>query len=648
MDLHSDNRAAHIAPGSRPSVPYGQACTNCSKAKCKCIGRGHGAPCERCSRLHKECRPSVSVRKRTARRSTAGRTAQLEEKLDDLVSILRAQTAGNPAASSAYSQVSVNTALDMSEYMRNNLISPDETSKTHEIPTATSYPTPSSVASHNDVGLEPAQAEETLQLFREQHLKFFPFVYIPPETAAVQLQQRRPFLWLNIRTICCKSASQQQVLGLRCREILAQKTLVDLDRDIDLLLGLLTYIGWAMHHFSGKPYLVSLSNLAISLVTDLRLDKPVQDTPSKEMSCFKTPYNFRPFTATHPRTNEERRAVLACFIFCSTVSSFLRSQSLRWNPQIEEMLEKLGAEPECTGDELLVAMTKVYKIHEEIAQATWRSPENYGNPMSSRPPPVLYVKALRANLEEIKRDLPPSLVGNKVIASFFYTAELTIADMPLWHTNSSLTCMQSPPKPSPSNNGDLTKLDAYYATMQACKACLDNFLSFEPAEFIGLSFPLVLHFGRSTQVLYRLLLADDPDWDRAIVRDTVDLLDIMERGAASYEQVAELYGIESDGPGEGEECLDFYTKCANALRATIPIWGATLDQLGVGRSGAGARGAAGVGTTGGAGAAAAAGVGQAGASMAPIMMDQSGFGLAEYMDFENDAWMTDILRTWDG
>src|SRR5687768_4134419 len=77
-------------PSPAPSAGYGRSCTNCSRAKCKCILRPDGQICERCHRLRKDCQPMVSSRKRTVKKSSSSRTAQLEEKLDDLVSILRA------------------------------------------------------------------------------------------------------------------------------------------------------------------------------------------------------------------------------------------------------------------------------------------------------------------------------------------------------------------------------------------------------------------------------------------------------------------------------------------------------------------------------------------------------------------------------
>lgn len=66
-------------------------------------------PCSSCCRLNKQCQPSIPVRKRNPRKTQPSRAAYLEEKLDDLVSLIRSQAsryadsndATPPAASSA-------------------------------------------------------------------------------------------------------------------------------------------------------------------------------------------------------------------------------------------------------------------------------------------------------------------------------------------------------------------------------------------------------------------------------------------------------------------------------------------------------------------------------------------------------------------
>ncbi|KAI0884169.1 uncharacterized protein GGS22DRAFT_19950 [Annulohypoxylon maeteangense] len=667
MDLDSTGSTSggQVTLHGRKSVPYGQACTNCSKAKCKCINRGVlGSICERCQRLGKQCVPSVSVRKRAVRRPAAERTAHLEEKLDDLVSILRAQAAGTPPTGAYRAGASddlpdpgidpdanAGPAMELDPTIGVVPVPGDKAaSNTQPLPlpppveaafctrftSMNSYPTPPSIASSQDGGPSPVEAEEILRVFQDRFLPFFPFVYIPPETTVAQLQQERPLLWLTIACTCSKSQERKAAYSQKIREYLAQKMMIDLDRNIDLLLGVVCYLGWGMHHFTGKPYINAYINMAVTIVADLRLDKPPQDNFYRELHCFKPTYGYPKVLSTH-RTNEERRATLACFILCSGISNFLRTQTMRWTPHMEDSLQKLAASPETPNDELLVVMVRTYRIQEDIAQITWRAADHSGNSNSVKAPPFIYVKALRANLEAIKEELPASLKDNKVVLSHLYAAEIAIADMSLWNVNPWLTA--HPPRPAPisgsSGNGiDVGKLDAYYSSLQASKASLENFLSFAPGEYMCLSMSLTLHFGRATQTVYRLMVVDDPEWDRNIVKAAIDLMSVMERTANRFLQVPQICGIEtSDDP----EMLDYYTKAANALRATIPSWTATLEQLGCVSS-----------ATATAVAAASTPVSGAGAGAETMFPPGTAIPELSSMEWLDDPWLTDMLRSWEG
>jgi hypothetical protein len=59
-----------------------------------------------------------------------------------------------------------------------------------------------------------------------------------------QLQRERPLLWLCIWANGCKSMAQQRIIEAKIRETLAQRVLVDLERSLDLLLGLIAYLCW--------------------------------------------------------------------------------------------------------------------------------------------------------------------------------------------------------------------------------------------------------------------------------------------------------------------------------------------------------------------------------------------------------------------
>ena len=180
----------------RESALYGHACAGCSKAKCRCIGRGPGISCERCHRLSKDCQPSGVVRKRLARRP-ANKTARLEEKLDDLVTLLKTQATTSTSDTTAGStgsqneQVVVNSetrpAIGAWEYPQqsqlNGAVPPLHTAAgSGTLPAASSiFATPNWINPLYSSELSLTQAEGYLGTFRRYHLDAYPFVYIPPE-----------------------------------------------------------------------------------------------------------------------------------------------------------------------------------------------------------------------------------------------------------------------------------------------------------------------------------------------------------------------------------------------------------------------------------------------------------------------------------
>lgn len=229
---------------NRTSAPYGQACTNCAKAKCKCIlvhqpntgsTRGSRPICERCARLGRECKPSSSIRRRGAavsKRTTgsgsasgrgssnvsvASRAANLEQRLEDLVAILKAQATSVPPSSTTQASSSHSDAGEPRQHggrpervgaeFRATTSPASSSSRivpggpTVVTPASTAYAacsttnsTPSPVPGPgqgsmpvDDTHVPSLEAEETLAFFREHHLKLFPFVYLPPEMTYVSI-----------------------------------------------------------------------------------------------------------------------------------------------------------------------------------------------------------------------------------------------------------------------------------------------------------------------------------------------------------------------------------------------------------------------------------------------------------------------------
>jgi hypothetical protein len=88
------------------------------------------------------------------------------------------------------------------------------------------------------------EAEECLRVFRAQYLPTFPCVYIPPSVTAEQLREEGPMLWLSIMVVTCQSPSRQVVLGDTLQRIVAQKVVIEHEKSMDILLGLIVFLGW--------------------------------------------------------------------------------------------------------------------------------------------------------------------------------------------------------------------------------------------------------------------------------------------------------------------------------------------------------------------------------------------------------------------
>ncbi len=106
-----------------------------------------------------------------------------------------------------------------------------------------------------DTQISTSEADECLATFRGFTSRYFPFIHLPLSLSAQQLRTERPFLWLNIVAITTKSSSQQQRLGALIRQHVAQNMIIETEKSIDLLLGLLAFLSWYVSKTTSNQYL---------------------------------------------------------------------------------------------------------------------------------------------------------------------------------------------------------------------------------------------------------------------------------------------------------------------------------------------------------------------------------------------------------
>ena len=123
--------------------------------------------------------------------------------------------------------------------------------------------------------------------------------------------------------------------------------------------------------------------------------------------------------------------------------------------------------------------------------------------------------------------------------------------------------------PSVYSGSEYKRIGYLHACLQATKSYLDHFHKFDAAAITVCCSSIMFHFACTMKVLYRLLLLEDPGWDRVEARKEVDIIYHLEQVAGKFEQAHLAAGFTDNEDTEG----DIFKRGAAALRLTVPMWG---------------------------------------------------------------------------
>ncbi|KAK3385785.1 hypothetical protein B0H63DRAFT_560308 [Podospora didyma] len=547
-------------------APYGQACVNCSRSKSKCMRRTAGGPCHRCCRRgqESECRPNATTHpsgpRRKAAKKLTSRTTQLEAKLDSLVTLLQSKTAAQRSSNAL-------------------LLSPDNTiespNTSHQSPPppdpiapSTSRTTTSNTDPDEHSEVSPQEADECLAHFRSK-LRYFPIVHVAPDATAAQLQVDRPYLWLAILAVSVQSSSRQLALGGKLRRLAADSILIHNERSFDMLLALLTYLGWPQFQQNNQPFLGMYSHLILGLVHDLGLDKPpLRGDEPHAIACLRS-YGmaFRCSTWVTARTMEERRATLAAYVVTSGVSSFIRKiDPLRWTPYMEESLQMLEERKETPNDAVLACLVRLKLIGDEATKPPWppAPPSEH-----LRLVQTFQMKALQSRIDDIRRSLPAEMLADQVVQLHLLHTELEVSELVLWMQPSKST-----------TNSDPQRLHMLTTCVHNIRAWFDIFLQLSPAPYFLVGFSIWVQFIHVLVSLYRLSILDEQNWDRNLVRSTVDVIKMMDEVIQRFECIgsgeADFGVVIGSGSGEGggdhTDRVQPFSFAVRQIRALKAVW----------------------------------------------------------------------------
>ncbi|KAF3768884.1 hypothetical protein M406DRAFT_237415, partial [Cryphonectria parasitica EP155] len=514
----------------------GKACTNCARVKCKCILRADGNDCERCHRLGKVCKLSAPMKQRGPKRGAASRSARLEEKLDDLVALLRA---GNLPMAPTQRDHAVRTSVNSDDRV--------------DSPSISLVSTPSSTDDHEDYSEDdasPSQADESLARFRDEMITFTPFIYIDPGIRAVNVRRTYPFLWLNIMGVTSKAVKTRNSLSLRIRRIIIEKVVAGGERSLDLLFGLLTFVNWLVrvHLFPMDKQFASLaSQLAVSLIWDMGLQMP----PPEHLAHFSLDVNTQ--SSRRERTMEEKRAVLGAFIITSVLSqTFKSADGFRWSPYLDEYLDHLTKYSTVPQDAVLVRQVKMQLIVTQCRYSSWK--------IRNLEIPTGWVQSLQLQLDEIADPANQTKLSATTQIGLYHYTTLTIRE---WVMAKS---------PSPSHEPDLGRYEMCQRCVHSVKAWLDIFFAMPLHMYASVPYSTYSQLCYVVRFLHHMTTTRDASWSPAAAQEALDPLDTLDRVIHTFETVAAAFATECPGNVE-DQGLSLSIKKFKALKAS---WEAEL------------------------------------------------------------------------
>ncbi len=96
-----------------------------------------------------------------------------------------------------------------------------------------------------DFGIE--DPDILLKIFRTEMLPNFPFIAISEGTAAETLRHESPSLFTSIIAVSSRNSAQQAIFGKMVMQQLAERIVVNGERNMDLLQSVLVYAAWYVY-----------------------------------------------------------------------------------------------------------------------------------------------------------------------------------------------------------------------------------------------------------------------------------------------------------------------------------------------------------------------------------------------------------------
>ncbi|KAJ5767270.1 uncharacterized protein N7511_004886 [Penicillium nucicola] len=457
--------------------PMSKTCQSCADSKVRCVRTVNATgACNRCLRLGREC-----LFRQTGRRFNGfqkdRKIKALESKITELMADRTAPVVENETNLHILSTIATDGNITAEDIIGGGILT---------IETAESY----------------------LQNFKTKMTPNFPFVVVAPSISIMQLHQEKPFLCLTIlASAAYDNMPLQRALGEEIKKFIASRMLLNGKVSFDLLQGLLVFLAWS-HYYSRPHRYTQFLQLALSLIVDLRLDRPPQTRVWKTGLRFGLKYNMDEQLLDRPHWgSDEQRAVLGCYYLSSSIAVLVQKHStFAHMPYLEECCRSLSQGNEYQHDEYISYIIRLQFIAEKIDSFSAKHGIELDHPGSGS---ELYIMNLKSELEGFYRQLPFNVDENSLLATQYHATGLSLYQVCLTNAKQTLR----PDYASPT-----WRIDMSLAAQISANAILAQYILLPPGEELGFNNTQWVQMAFALLVSYRYSAIDSkPEQKSAFV-----------------------------------------------------------------------------------------------------------------------------------
>ncbi|KAJ6789416.1 hypothetical protein PWT90_03646 [Aphanocladium album] len=380
------------------------------------------------------------------------------------------------------------------------------------------------------LGLTWPQAERILAIYRDTCLYNFPFVWIPGHMTAQELCESKPCLF---RAVMLSSAplpvARLKKMKRNVIAYISQHMLVEEERSLDVLQGLLIVIAWADLQSLYDQQITNLTYLATGYAHNLGITKIPREL-LKQIGMDNAPDDVRAtkdINVPKAPSSDEMRAFLGVYYLLSINSGqFGRSTTMRCQ-YVDFCADALAQAGEYPSDFLLQQVVRLMQIEDRISEFFGSAND------TARGRPFLFlvdenVTTLRTELDTILESLTYAELTKRLphcspdqIDHFARYFELTRQYL-LVRLYEPATYLGDLPEHGSDPSQHTYRATALRNCLMAANAFFETVTSVPPtsARFQALAAPG--QTGFVMVICSRLLVVDAPDWDAAAARRILD------------------------------------------------------------------------------------------------------------------------------